>query len=455
MSDTISPLNELAEALSAQGVRWVLGAYSDIAGRARGKVVPVRLMADAAAGSEHYTPRGLDGLGEMTSDEECYTLPDPATLRILETDKRLAVMAADLMYQGRPYVLCPRRVLKEQLALASGMGYRCLAGVETEFYVFQSDSCGTGKELKPLISTSKLWPTPAYDAAATIDALDFLTAMADGLDSAGFGVYSFDQEGGDGQYEFDFAHDDALSMADKVVFFRILAKATAQQFGGVASFMPKPASDLWGSGAHLNMSLVGEDGSNAFVGDGTAGFSERVAEQGNGWSDDCYHFIAGILEHAAALSAITCPSVNSYKRIVPELDDGGTSWAPTHACFGINEREALIRLPANRPAIENRLVDSAANPYLAIAAVLGCGIRGIKEKADPSPYRIGAEGRAAKSALPRNLSEALDALEADMVVRDILSEELWSEYLRMKRHEWSEYHSTVTEWERSRFLTAF
>lgn len=446
---------EFADTLAQQGVRWILGAYSDIAGRGRGKVVPVHLLAEAVAGSEHYTPRGLDGLGEMTSDEECYTLPDPKTLRVLETDRRIGVMAADLMYQGRPYALCPRRVLKEQIDIAAGMGYRCLSGIETEFYVFREDSCEPGRALMPLFARSRLHPTPAYDAEATIDAFDFLDAMAEGVEAGGFGLYSFDQEGGEGQYEFDFAHDDALSMADKVLFFRLLAKTTARKFGGIASFMPKPSSDHWGSGAHLNMSLVSEDGTNVFVSDERGQLAERDAEQGNGWSEECYHFIAGILEHAPALSALTCPSVNSYKRIVPVLEDGGTSWAPTHACFGVNEREAMIRLPANRPAIENRLVDSASNPYLAIAAMLGCGLRGIKEKVDPEPYRIGHGERNMKKRLPSNLSEALDALEEDKVIRDLLSEELWSEYLRMKRREWSEYHTYVGEWERQRYLTAY
>ncbi len=236
--------DELANRLAAEGVRWVAAMYPDVAGRPRGKVVPVRRLAHLVAGSERYTPRGLDGLGEMNpTEDECVTLPDSDTVWVLPWDPTCAVMPADLSQEGRPYELCCRTILKNQLERATTMGFRFMLGVESEIYVFAGDGSNPTASLEPLISSGTRHPTPAYLLDAAFDAMGFLGPMVDAMDAIGCDVFSFDQEGGDGQSQFDFGHDDALRIADRLLVFRMMAKHYARAAGGFATFMPKPSRD--------------------------------------------------------------------------------------------------------------------------------------------------------------------------------------------------------------------
>ena len=230
--------------------------------------------------------------------------------------------------------------------------------------------------LEPLAISGKLRPTPAYDVESTLDSMSFLDPMVKAMTETGFGVFSFDHEGGDGQVEFDFDYAPALVMADRLTLFRLMAKQIAKQSGLLATFMPKPYTSSWGSGAHFNMSLADpETGKNLFQDDGDP--------RGKGWSKTAYGFVAGILRHAPALAAICNPTVNSYKRLQPRLTDGTISWAPVFPTYGDNNRSCMLRLPRNRPAVENRAVDSAANPYLAAAFLLAAGLEGVAEGLDP------------------------------------------------------------------------
>ncbi len=463
--DTVSAIEadhvELATSLQAKGVEYVFGSFVDVLGRAKSKCVPIEHLGALLAGHERYTPRGMGDLGQMTPDEdECVAMPDAGGLRILPWDTRFAWMPADLLYGGtEPFAHCSRSILKKQLAKADDLGLLFNLGVETEIYAVKESSIGDPSGyLTPLTRTGSLKPTQAYDVEATLDAMAFLDPMVRYMNEADFGVFSFDAEGGDGQYEFDFDYKPALEMADQLSFFRLMVKQVAKEAGLFVTFMPKPYTGAWGSGAHFNMSLCdAETGANLF--------RDTDDARGRGWSKMAYGFVAGIIKHAAAISAVSNPTVNSYKRLTSRLTDGSVSWAPTWAAYGDNNRSCMIRLPRNRPAVENRGVDSAANTYLAGAFILAAGLEGIALGLDPGEpvedmtydwTRTGPSGGdVAATRLPRNLLEAVEAFDADPLTAEVFSPQFISAYSEMKRDEWDEYHSQVSDWERSKYLELF
>jgi len=459
--DTVNPLDpehaNLAERLAGDGVQYVLGGWIDIAGRSKSKVVPVSHLPNLLAGSERYTPRGMGDLGRMTPNEdECVALPDLSTLRVCPWDRRVAWTAADLLFGGHePFALCTRSILKRQLALAAEAGFVFNLGVEPEFFVFRPESLDdpTGY-LQPVALSGQLKPTQAYDADSAIDALPFLDPMARYMEETGFGLFSFDTEGGDGQYEFDFNHAEALETADRMTFFRLMVKQVAKQAGLIATFMPKPYTTGWGSGHHFNMSLEHvETGANLF--------RDVDDARGKGWSKTAYAFVAGIMRHARAIAAVATPTVNSYKRLVPRLSDGTVSWAPVYAAYGDNNRSCMLRLPRNRPAVENRAVDSAANTYVTAAFMLAAGLEGIRLGLDPGDpvedltYDWEASHPSDRVRLPRTLLEAIDAFREDPLVTEVFPGPFVSAYADMKQAEWDDYHSEVSDWERSKYLLAF
>ena len=456
--DTVRPIDpahrELAESLAQSGVRYALGAWIDVHGRPKSKAVPIDHLPNMLAGSERFTPRGISGLGPMEpQEEESVAMPDVSTLRQLSWDKRFVWLAADIMLDGaEPFDQCPRSILKYQLARAREMGFDFNLGIETEIFVFDPDSPrGAPDYLAPIARSGSLRPSPAYDTEATLDAAEFLDDFVTALQDNGFGVYSFDHEGGDGQYEFDFAFDGALEIADKISFFRLMARQIAKRHGLAATFMPKPYTEAWGSGHHYNMSLVSTvTGENLM--------RDPSDPRGLGWSSTAYAFAAGLMRHADALAAIVTPTVNSYKRLNPKLADGTPSWAPVWSAYGQQNRSCMLRLPKNRPAIENRAIDSSANTYLAAAFLLAAGLDGIERALDPGePVDIAlieAQPNPALNAvrLPRNLLEAVDAFAGSELATRVFPKRFVSEYLDMKYAEWDSYHHTVTDWERDRYL---
>jgi glutamine synthetase len=466
--DTVFEVDEqhtaMAAELAAQGVEYVFASFVDIAGRAKSKCVPIEHLAELMAGHERYTPRGLGNLGVMTpTEDECVAVPDPSTLCVMPWDRRFAHMTADLHFGGtEPFAHCTRSILKKQIDAAAKVGFVLQLGVEVELYVVQpfvgTRPSSEEEFLAPLKPSGRLRPTPAYDVESTLDVMEFLHPRVKAMKECGFGAFSFDHEGGDGQVETDFDFAPALVTADRVTLLRLMAKQIAKQIGLMVTFMPKPYTDAWGSGAHFNMSLTDvESGHNLF--------RDPEDVRGRGWSKTAYGFTAGIMRHAPALSAICTPTVNSYKRLQPRLSDGTVSWAPTWAAYGDNNRSCMLRLPRNRPAIENRAVDSAANPYLAAAFLLAAGLEGVAEGLDPGDpiedltydwTTTGPNGGDVQATrLPRTLLEAIEAFDADPLTRSVFPDQFVSAYTTMKVDEWESYHTQVSEWERQTYLTMF
>jgi glutamine synthetase len=272
-----------------------------------------------------------------------------------------------------------------------------------------------------------------------------------------WGLYSFDQEGGNGQYELDFAYADALTTADRFVFLRLLAKHVAAGIGAVATWMPKPFHSDFRSGAHFNMSLADvATGTNLF-----AGKPGKLARKyGIEAPDSLYHFSAGLLAHAPALVALTCPTHNSYKGLLAQGDMPDISWAPVLRCYGRNNRSAMLRLPWSRPCIENRSPDSACNPYLVSAFSLAAGLEGMRLKLDPgkpvndNAYGIDHTGRRKLGIerLPYTLIESLRAWEADPLVGEVFGEPFRSIYFTQKLGEWEKGFYRVDDAEREKWL---
>jgi glutamine synthetase len=277
--------------------------------------------------------------------------------------------------------------------------------------------------------------------------------MVSGLRAAGIDVYQIDHEDGNGQFEINFTYADAERSADNFTFVKMAASEIAQRHGMIASFMPKPFSNRTGSGAHFHVSLGSGSQKNAFYDAGDP--------SGMGLSAMAYQFLAGVLEHAPALCAVAAPTVNSYKRLVVGRSLSGATWAPAYIAYGDNNRTACVRIPHGR--LEVRLPDSGCNPYLVSAALIAAGLDGIDRNLDPGPaqninlYEMSVEELAAKGVklLPQSLHEAINALERDAVIRGGLGADLASEFIRLKRMEWTEYSRHVSDWESKRYLEFF
>jgi glutamine synthetase len=283
----------------------LLASYVDMHGVSKGKAVPVAHLDRMLAGSELCTGAALDGIPQDVSDEEVAAHPDPASCAVLPWKTDVAWFASDLWCQGKPFDACSRNILKRALAKADTLGYGLNLGMEAEFFVLRDDPV---LGFKP-ISDRKNLEKPAYDVPRTLDNLDWIGELIDSMNSLGWDVYSFDHEDGIGQFEIDFRYFDALSMADKFVFFRMMAHEIARKHGGFATFMPKPYGDRAGSGAHFNMSLADKKtGKNLFA--------DAADPRGCGLSKLGYQFLAGILKHLPAICAVVAPTVNSYKRLV-------------------------------------------------------------------------------------------------------------------------------------------
>lgn len=435
-----------ARELAAAGAAYAMATWIDVLGRPKSKIVPIDHLPNLLAGSERYTPRGMGGIGRMDPvEDEIATVPDPATLKVLPWDHRFVWMAADMSFGGRePYALCPRSVLKRQIAEAADMGFAPQLGVEPEFYVFKPESLASGsRQLIPIAKSAEIKPSPAYDVESALDAMPFLERMCRYMDELGFGLFSFDAEGGEGQYEFDFSHAPMLESADRMTLFRLMARQAAKECGMLATFMPKPFADLWGSGAHFNVSL--EDintGENLF----------RNGTGRDSWQKTAYYFAGGVLKHAKALAALSNPTTNSYRRLVPKLVDGNFTWAPTKISWGYNNRSCMLRLPDNRPAIENRTVDSSANTYLTAAFMLAAGLEGIREEIDPGDPTDDLSYHAHVQTLPRTLLDAVTAFENDPLTQTVFHPRFIAEYVEMKTGEWERAHAEVTESERNAYL---
>ena len=446
-----SSLDDLKSLLIDSGVRFLLPSYVDMHGVSKSKMVPMSHFDRAMAGSELCTGAAVEGVPQDISDEEVAAHPDPASCTIQPWMPDVAWFASDLWCEGKPFEPCSRNILGRVVGEAESLGLGMNLGVETEFFVFRDD----GSLCQPMSPRHNL-DKPAYDTSRLLDNIGWMGELVDAMNALGWDVYSFDHEDGIGQFEIDFSYADVMTMTDRVVFFRRMAGEIARRHGGFASFMPKPFGDYAGSGAHFNMSLYDTaTGANLFVADDDP--------RDCGLSAPGYHFVAGLLRHLPAISAVVAPTVNSYKRLILKGSNSGFTWAPVFCSYGNNNRTNTIRIPGGGGRVELRLADSSSNPYLGAAMVLAAGLEGIREELDPGePHRenlyVTSEEERRKAGvgtLPRTLGEALDAFALSDLARRTFGDTMFEAWLAYKRDEWLAYLNHVSDWERDRYLRFF
>jgi glutamine synthetase len=449
----LSPeLQSLKSTLEAQGIKYALASFVDIHGMCKAKAVPLSHFGQMMQGSELFTGAALDGVPQDVSDEEVAAMPDPATATVLPWKPEVVWFASDLYLKGKPFDACCRSILKKVLAEAADMGFQFNLGIETEFFMLKETTDG-----KPIpISDRDVLDKPCYDIQGLLDNYTWVTEIVEAMNQMGWDVYSFDHEDGNGQFETDFAYCDALKMADRLVFFRLMVKEIARKHGFFATFMPKPFANRTGSGAHYNMSLADiETGKNLF--------EEADDPRGCGLSQLGYQFIAGILRHAPAICATIAPTVNSYKRLIARGSMSGFTWAPVYICYGNNNRTNMLRIPLAGGRVECRAADIASNPYLGAAMLLAAGLEGIREGLDPGePHTENMYKHSLVDlqnmgihCLPRNLEGAIESFAADPLSEKVMGSLMYQTYIDFKTQEWEEYHSHVSDWEIQRYLKFF
>ncbi len=433
----------LRQRLHDAGVHTLLVQFADVHGTPKGKLVPLahlRTVLEAGAGFAGPSIWGT-GLARTGPRSEYLARGDAATLQPLPWQPGVARIVGDGFVDGRPFDACPRQVLRRALARLAERGWRLEVGIEPEFFLLKRLP---GGGYAPLDDHDRL-PKPSYDLKSLARAQPLLHDLRAWLEACGLDVTQVDHEDAHGQYELNFAHADALVSADRLMLFKLAAHAAAEKHGAVFSLMPKPFADQPGSGMHFHVSL--------WAGNRCLFDAEEPAAD---LSPLGRHFVAGVLAHAPALTALAAPTVNSYKRLAVYDSITGTTWAPVWIAHGPNNRTALVRTLAGR--FEWRLPDAAANPYLALAGLVAAGLEGIDRALDPgAPCHddLYAGGAVAHPRLPGDLAQALDALQADDVVAAALGATLAAEFVRLKRDEWRAWAQQIGPWELARYAEAF
>jgi len=444
--------------LEAAGVEFCFSTYVDIHGVPKAKTNPLTAFEKMAHGSELFTVGAMEGMGLIgPHEDECAAVPDLNTLIVCPWNKKIGYFFGDLYYHGAPYQNDSRQILKRQLQRAAALGFQMNLGMETEFYVLRIDE----KRSRHILARDRYQGTcPAYDIYQTMGSMAFLEPMSNYMDELGWNLYSFDQEGGHSQFEFDFKYTDALTMCDRFVFLRLMAKQVAEQIGATATFLPKPFANDFRSACHFNMSLADvETGSNRFAPE--TDLNPLAQSHGVAMSKLAYHFAAGVLRHAAAITAVTSPTYNSYQGLIAQGDMPDISWAPVIVAYGRNNRSAMLRLPLNRYCVENRAPDISCNPYLAAAVQLAAGLEGIEQELDPGKplnqncYDLTRSElkEIGMKFLPRTLLHSLEAFEADPLIDQVFGTEFKEIYLKQKLKEWDEGFYPISEAHLQKHLT--
>ncbi|OKL50063.1 type I glutamate--ammonia ligase [Boudabousia marimammalium] len=435
---------EVLSRVAANNIRFLTLWFADVSGVLKGVSIDPGELEDAFTEGIGFDGSSIEGMTRIY-ESDMLLRPDASTFQMLPWDEehRMARMFCDVLGpDGEPAYSDPRGVLERQIKRAEELGFTFRVHPEIEFYLLRA------------VTDLKSEPEP-LDRAGYFDhvsggmAHGFRRKVVSTLEDMGINVEFSHHEGGPGQNEIDLRAVDALSAADNMMTLRTVINELANQEGVVSTFMPKPFRDEPGSGMHLHLSLF-EGEENAFY---SPSGQYQLSLTGR-------RFMAGILRHAREIAAVTNQHVNSYKRL------WGGGEAPSYVCWGHNNRSALVRVPLYKPGkssssrIEFRGMDSAANPYLALAVVLAAGLRGVTEKyelpdeTEDDVWMLSDGERQAMGieALPRSLSEAVHLMANSDLVADTLGEEVFEYFQRNKRAEWTEYRRQITAWEYEYFL---
>src|SRR6056297_51320 len=449
-SELSAEAEEVLDEIEEKNVDFLRLQFTDILGTIKNVSITAEQAEKAFTEGIYFDGSSINGFVRI-QESDMRLDPDPSTFSVLPWRENVeggssARLICDVIdtSTGEPFSGDPRGVLKSAIERAEEMGYNVNMAPEPEFFLFEEDEEGR--------ATTKTNDAGGYFDLAPKDlASDVRRDIIYGLEDMGFEIEASHHEVARGQREINFTYDDALSTADNVATFRAVVRAIAAEHDLHATFMPKPIPRINGSGMHTHISLFTEDGENAF----------HDEDDEFNLSDTAKSFTAGILEHAPAITAVTNPKVNSYKRLVPGYE------APVYVAWSDRNRSALIRRPAARtPAasrVELRSPDPSCNPYLALAVMIHAGLDGIEQDLEcPDPvreniYDFDEEKRDEYGidTLPANLGEAVDALEEDDAMYDALGDHVASKFVEAKRQEFEEYLVDVSEWELDRYLETF
>jgi glutamine synthetase len=417
-----------------RGVRFVRLWFVDVLGVLKSLAIPVSELETALAEGVSIDGSSLEGTARLR-ERDAIAHPDPATFQVLpwRPGSLVGRMFCDIrLPDGSPSPGDSRYALRRVLNQAASLGYTFQVGPEIEFFLFDEV---TGSGEPEALDEGAYFDLTTFDGGS-----DFRRRAIESVEQMGIPVKASHHELSASQHEIDLHHTDALSMADAVTTFRVCVKEVARELGVHATFMPKPSERLAGSGMHLHLSLFEHDG-NPFYSDDPL---EPLSELGQS-------FLAGVLAHAAEITAVTNQWVNSYKRLACGFE------APQRIDWARQGTDSLVRVPSNRPdresaaRIELRSPDPGCNPYLAFALLLAAGLQGIERG-----YQVPAEsdGRATegRARLPEDLSEAIALFDASTLARETLGDVMCDWIVRNKRAECAEHRRTVTELERRNLL---
>ena len=438
---------DIKNIIKENNVSYLRMQFTDMLGSIKAVEIPASRIDDALDNKIMFDGSSIEGFVRI-KEADMYLHPDLDTFLLLpfEDSSRgsVARFICDVyMPDGKPFQGDPRFILKKEVAKMNAMRIDALyVGFEPEFYLFKLNADGS-------VSTNCSDRASYFDLSPFDGGEDVRREIALMLEEMGFEVQASHHEVGPGQNEITFKYTDVISACDRVQTFKQVVKMVARKNGYLASFMPKPLNKQAGNGMHTNCSLFSKEKGDLF-------YDPNAPMQ---LSTMCKKWISGVLTHARELSLLTNPIVNSYKRLVSGYE------APIYACWSDANRSSLVRIPAARGAAtrtEFRNVDPCANPYLALAGILACGLEGINnlEEKDIVPsvkdnlFALSDEEIKARKiiCLPETLHEAIEEFKGSTILKDVLGEHLFPKYIEAKEKEWKEYHTTVSEFELKKYL---
>ena len=438
---------EIKKIISNQNISYIRMQFTDMLGDIKAVEIPISRIDDAINNKIMFDGSSIEGFVRI-KEADMYLHPDLDTFLVLPFEDSskggVARFICDVyMPDGTPFIGDPRYILKKEVKKMNDMGIETMyVGFEPEFYLFKLNADGS-------VSTNCSDRASYFDLSPFDGGEDVRREIALMLEKMGFEVQACHHEVGPGQNEITFKYADVITACDRVQTFKQVVKMVARKNGYLASFMPKPLNKQAGNGMHTNCSLFSKEKGDLFY----------DPKANMGLSIMCEKWIAGILKHARELSLLTNPIVNSYKRLVSGYE------APIYACWSDANRSSLIRIPAARGAstrTELRNIDPCANPYLALAGILACGLEGIKtvDEKDIIPpvkdnlFTLSSEEIKERKivCLPETLHESIEVFKNSGILKEVLGNHLFPKYIEAKEKEWKEYHTTVSEFELKKYL---
>ena len=436
---------EIIRLAHEEGVNFVRLMFTDLFGVIKNVEIPVRQLEKALNNEVMFDGSSIDGFARL-QESDMYLHPDLDTWLIFQWNQGEAKIARLICnvysVDGTPFEGDPRGRLRSIVSELQELGFSQLnLGPEAEFFLFKLDENG--------MPSKETNDNGGYFDFAPLDSAENCRRdIVIELEKLGFQVEASHHEVAPGQHEINFKYDEVLAACDKIQTFKLVVKSIARKHGLYATFMPKPIAGVNGSGMHCNVSLFNGDGSNAF-------FDENGEHQ---LSETAHQFLAGVLKYVRNFTAITNPTVNSYKRLVIGYE------APVYVAWSASNRSPLVRVPAARgmgTRLELRSVDPSANPYLALSVILAAGLEGIKNKMVPSASlddnifsMTPAELKANNiEALPQTLQDAIDLFKTDQTMQNALGSHISSRFIAAKTKEYDEYRMAVHSWELKRYMS--